>query len=140
MALETVTVRLPDVLYRKIEQRARRMQRSVEDELVAVVAEALPALEELPADISDELDQLTFLSDEELWEVARTALPPEDSERMQALLLKRQREGLTPEEQQEAERLLHHYDRIMLVRARAAVLLKERGHDISTLYDPTPTS
>ena len=140
MALETVTVRLPDVLYRKIEQRARRMQRSVEDELVAVVVEALPVLEELPADISDELDQLAFLSDEELWEVARTTLPPEDSERMQALLLKRQRKGLTPEEQQEAERLLHRYDRTMLVRARAAVLLKERGHDISTLHQPTPTS
>jgi len=139
MALETVTVRLPDVLYRQIEQRARRMHRSVEDELVAVVAEALPALEDLPADIADELAQLAFLSDEELWQAARTTLPPEESERMQTLLLKRQREGLSPEEQQEAERLLHRYDRTMLVRARAAVLLKERGHNISTLHPMTPT-
>ena len=137
MALQKVTVRLPDALYRQIEQRARRMQRSVEDELVAVVAEALPTLEELPADIADELAQLAFLSDEELWQAARTTLAPEEAERMQALLLKRQREGLTPEEQQEAERLLHLYDRTMLVRAQAAVLLKERGHDISSLDPPS---
>lgn len=140
MALQTVTVRLPDVLYQLIEQRARQMRRSIEDELVAVVAEALPTLEDLPADITDELAQLGFLSDEELWQAARTTLTPDESERMQALLLKRQREGLAPQEQQEAERLLHRYDRTMLVRARAAVLLKERGYDISTLHPPASPS
>lgn len=137
MTLQTVTVRLPDVLYQQIEQRARRMRRSVEDELVAVVAAALPTLDDLPADIADEMAQLAFLTDDELWQAARTTLTPPESERMQTLLLKRQREGLTEQEQQEAERLLRRYDRTMLVRAQAAVLLKERGYDVSNLHHPT---
>lgn len=140
MTLQTVTVRLPDVLYQQIEQRARRMRRSVEDELVAVVAAALPTLDDLPADIADEMAQLAFLTDDELWQAARTTLTPHESERMQALLLKRQREGLTEQEQQEAERLLHRYDRTMLVRAQAAVLLKDRGYDVSNLHHPTSAS
>jgi hypothetical protein len=109
------------------------MHRSVEDELVAAVAATLPTLDDLPTDIADEMAQLAYLSDDELWQAAQTELTPHESERMQALLLKRQREGLTLLEEQEVERLAHRYDRIMLVRAQAVVLLKERGYDISNL-------
>ncbi|MFQ5594707.1 MAG: hypothetical protein ACE5HA_11225 [Anaerolineae bacterium] len=140
MALQTVTVRLPDMLYQQIEQRARRMRRSVEDELVALVAAALPSMDDLPADIADEMAQLGLLTDDELWQAAVTTLTSRESERMQALLLKRQRETLTPQEEQEAKVLLHRYDRTMLVRAQAAVLLKERGHDISGLRHSPPAS
>ncbi len=140
MALHTLTIRLPDPLYQQVEQRARQMQRSVEDELVAVVAATLPTLADLPTDIASEIAQLEFLSDDELWQVARTTLSPDESERMQELTLKQQRDGLTPQEQQEAEALLHQYDRTMLVRAQAAALLKERGHDVSTLRTPVSPS
>lgn len=140
MTLQTVTVRLPDVLYQQVERRAHRLQRSIEDEVVALVAAALPTPDDLPADIAEEMAQLVFLTDDELWQAARTTLTPRESERMQALLLKRQREGLTPQEQQEAEALLHRYDRTMLVRALAAVLLKERGHDVSSLRHPASAS
>jgi len=133
MTLETVTLHLPDMIYRQIKRRAQRMRRSVEDELVVVVSSALPTLDDLPADIADELAQLAYLTDAELWQAARTTLPLRDSERMQALLLKRQREGLSAAEGREAKRLVHRADRTMLVRAQAAVLLKERGHDISSL-------
>lgn len=139
MIVQTVTVHLPDELYQKVKQRAVRMQRSVEDELVAVVAEALPTIDDLPVDITESLKQLVFLTDDELWQAARTKVSTEDSERMQAMLLKQQREGLTPEEETEIEHLVHHYDRTMLIRAQAAVLLKERGHDISDLPEPLAT-
>lgn len=83
------------------------MQRSVEDELVAVVAAALPTVDDLPTDIAADMKQLAFLTDDELRQVARTALTIDDSERMQALVLKRQREGLTSQEEQEITRLAH---------------------------------
>jgi hypothetical protein len=140
MTLQTVTLRLPDLIYRQIERRAQRMRRSVEDELVVVVSSALPTLDDLPADIADELAQLAYLTDAELWQAARTTLPLRDSERMQALLLKRQREGLSAAEEREAKRLAHRADRTMLVRAQAAVLLKERGHDISSLSPTRATA
>ena len=139
MALQNVTVKLPETLYQQVKQRARQMRRSVEDELVAVVAAALPTIDDLPTDIADDMAQLTFLTDDELWQAARTTLSASQSERMQVLLSKRQQEGLTPQEEEEAKRLAHHYDRTMLVRAQAAVLLKERGHDISTLKQPLST-
>jgi len=133
MALQTVTVHLPEMLYRQVARRAQRMRRSVEDELVEVVSTAMPTMEALPSDIVDDLEQLTYLTDAEMWEAARTTLPRQNSERMQALVLKRQGVRLTAIEERELKRLTHLADRAMLVRAQAAVLLKERGHNIASL-------
>lgn len=138
MALQTVTVRLPDMLYRQVARRAQRMRRSIEDELVEVVSTAMPTMEALPSDIVDDLEQLTYLTDAEMWEAARTTLPRQNSERMQALVLKRQGVRLTAVEERELKRLTHLADRAMLVRAQAAVLLKERGHDIESLGPAEP--
>jgi plasmid stability protein len=101
MAVQTVTVHLPDTLYHQVKQRADQMHRSVEDELVAVVAEALPTLDDLPTDIAEAMTQLIFLTDKELWQAASATVAASEHKRMQALLLKRQREGLTPHEEQE---------------------------------------
>jgi hypothetical protein len=139
MALQPITIRLPQAVYQYVEQRARQMRRSVEDELVAVVTAVLPTLEDPQTDIASDLSQLAFLTDEELWQAARKTLTSQEADRMQALTWKRQREGWTAEEQQETEHLLHRYNRIMLVRAKAAVLLKERGHDISSLIQEPST-
>ena len=138
MALQTVTVHLPEILYRQVARRAQRMRRSVEDELVEVVSTAMPTMEALPSDIVDDLEQLTYLTDAEMWEAARTTLPRQNSERMQALVLKRQGVRLTAVEERELKRLTHLADRAMLVRAQAAVLLKERGHNIESLGPAEP--
>ena len=133
MVLQTITVRLPDILYRRVEDRAQRMRRSIEEELVDVVSAALPTTDDLSPDIVDDLAQMAFMTDAELWQAAQTELPLQDSAKMQALMFKRQREGLTTAEEREAKRLAHRADRTMLVRSRAAVLLQDRGHDISSL-------
>ena len=133
MAVQNVTVRLPDKLYDQIKRRAQRKQRSVEEEVAAVVAEAMPTQDDLPAGIGDELEQLAFLTDEELWRAAQSRLEASENQRMQTLMLKRQRDGLSQREQSEAERLVQRSNRIMLVRAQAAVLLKDRGYDVSGL-------
>ena len=133
MTAQTITVHLPELLYQKIAQRAQQTRRSVEDELVVVVEAALPTLDDVPADVANDMAQLKFLTDSELWRAAESVLTPAESEQMQALILKRQREGLTPAEQQETEQLARRHDRIMLIRAQAAVLLKDRGHDVSRL-------
>jgi plasmid stability protein len=140
MALQPITIRLPKTVYQHVVQRASKMHRSVEDELVAVVTAALPNLGDIPADIANDMAQLSFLTDKELWQIARTTLTSQEAEQMQALTWKRQREGLTAAEQQETEQLLQRYNRIMLVRAKAAVLLKERGHDVSTLLSESSTA
>jgi len=105
-----------------------------------VVSAVLPATDDLPHDIADDLAQLAFLTDAELWQAAQTTLPRSDSERMQALMFKRQRDGLTSTEEREAQRLAHRADRTMLVRGQAAVLLKNRGHDVSNLKPAKATA
>ncbi len=87
----------------------------------------------LPPGLTDELAQLTFLTDEELWQAARTKLSPTDHAHMETLLDKQQATGLEADEMAEAEMLADRYERTVLIRAKAAVLLKERGHDITSL-------
>lgn len=93
-----------------------------------------------PGELDDPLVQLAFLTDEELWQVAQTTLRAEDQARMELLLQKQQATGLTADEQAEAEALADRHDQTMLVRAKAAVLLQARGHDISSLGPKTSAS
>jgi plasmid stability protein len=136
MVTHSVTVNLPDRIYERVQQQAQNKNRSVEDELTAVVETAVSLGEDwagIPPDLAEEAAQLALLDDEHLWRVARLTVPAEKSERMQALTWKQQSEGLTEAEQQEAQQLQRLAHRVMLLRAEAAVLLKERGFDISSL-------
>jgi plasmid stability protein len=132
MSSQVVMLKLPDDLYRQVEQRARQKQHSIEDELLSVVNNFL-RVEEIPEEIENAMAELSFLTDEELWQAAQTVLTQGENERMQELAFKHQSDGTTPAEQQEMERLLRRYDQIMLVRAQAVALLKQRGHDVSSL-------
>ena len=79
------------------------------------------------------IEALEGLADEELWRLARKAMSPEASQELEALHLKQRDEGLSQEEDAARARLIQEYEQTMLVRAQAAKLLKDRGHDISTL-------
>lgn len=135
MSYQQITILLPERLYQQVEKLSQAKQRSVAEEVVAVVSSALPDQEEIHASLKAELAQLDQLSDEELWQAARVTAPVEKTGRMQILLDKQQLEGLTAIEREEAELLAYYFDRIMLVRARASVLLKTRGHDITSLFN-----
>lgn len=127
--MQTITISLPDHLYEQVRVQSQHNQRGIGEELVAVVSEALPIA------IEEALAGLALLSDEALWQAARTAATPEENERMQALIAKQERLGLTTAETEELSLLANFFRRIMLVRAEAAVLLKERGYDIHHLYE-----
>jgi hypothetical protein len=136
MTFQTVSVNLPEKLYRQVQQRAKGMNRSVADELVVVVEDALFGTEAwvgVPADIATEVAQLRYLDDEHLLRTAQQTVPVEKSERMQALSQKLKNEGLTAPEEEEIRQLQHYAQRVMLIRAEAAVLLQERGFDVAQL-------
>ena len=87
-------------------------------------------------ELRKELADLTLLNDKALWKVARSRVPVKSQRRFSQINYKQQKEGrasLTPEEIQEAEQLIYQLDRCMLLRAEAAVLLMNRGYDISSL-------
>lgn len=133
--MQTVTLQVPEHLYARIRERAERSRRSVEAELVDVLTAAVPEGNELAAELYEAVAALDQLRDDELWEAARQTLPEEVSSELEMLHLKQQRMGLTPTELERSEQLCLQYDRAMLIRARAAALLKERGHDISSLLE-----
>ena len=129
MTSQSVTIRLPDPIYQELKRQADRTHRSIEDELLEVVAAAVPVAE----DLSEAISPLAALDDEALWRTARERLPTDAAERLESLSQKRQRGGLTQAEAQEAATLIRNYERVMLVRAHAAALLRQRGHDVSSL-------
>jgi len=106
---------------------------TIADEVLDVLTGALPATEMLPDDLEQAIAQLVCLDEAALWQAARSRLASDAVERLSELNAKRQREGLTEAEQQESELLTYQYERMVLVRAQAALLLKQRGHDVSCL-------
>jgi plasmid stability protein len=130
MASQTLTVQIPEPLYARLKQRAERSQRTIEAEMLDLLATTVPTTDELPPDFEETLAQLTLLKDDDLWQAARSHLAPEVAAELEALNRKRQREGLTEAETERAADLLQQFERSMLVGARAAALLKERGHDV----------
>jgi plasmid stability protein len=133
MTGQTLTLQVPDVLYTRLKERARQANRSVEAELLDVLATAVPAADELPRDLADAVAPLAQLDDAALWQAARSRLPDQSASRLEDPHQKRQREGLTDTEHRELAGLIAQDERTVLVRARAAALLRERGHDIASL-------
>ena len=138
MIMELMTVHVPHEIYARLEERARQTRHSVEDELVGALAEAIPLDDApLPTDVADTVTALDTMPDDELWQVANTShLSSAAAAHLAELNDKRQREGLTAEEQFVADALLRQYEHAMLVRAEAMVRLKDRGVDISNLLKP----
>lgn len=132
MAIESVMLNLPRALYEQFRYRANNNHRTVEAELLDVVTTAASSVEdELPTSLSAELAALISLDEEALWCAARSRMPVQEAELMAKLNYKQQNYSLTKDELNTLNDLGEQYDRYMLIRAKAMVLLKERGHDIS---------
>ncbi len=131
MTSQVVTLDLPEPIYQRLRERAAQMQRSIEAEareaLVSAVSDALPD------DLEAAIAPMTLLSDAELWQAGRTRLSEAASSQLEELHFKQQSEGLSATEAATEAALLNQYKRVMLIRAQAAALLTQRGHDVSVL-------
>jgi hypothetical protein len=135
MAVQAVTVSLPAPLYERLARRATKTHRTVEAELADAVATLSDEPDELPIDMAEAIAALHLLGDEDLWRAAGQSLAREKADGLEELHLKRQREGLSPSENDALAMLMKEYTRIILVRSRSAALLKQRGHDVSGLLE-----
>ena len=133
MTAHAITLHLPETLYERFRQRAEWSRRSLETELLEAVASAAPAEAELSPDLIRALEALEGLADEELWQLARKAMSQEASQELEALHLKQRDQGLSQDEDAARAKLIREYELAMLIRAQATRLLKDRGHDVSTL-------
>ncbi len=133
MSAHAITLDLPETLYQRFRQRAKWTRRSLETEILDAVASAASAEDELSPDLIKAVEALEGLDDGELWRLAREVMAREASQELEALHFKQRDEGLNRSEDAARAKLMHEYERKMLIRAQAAKLLKDRGHDISGL-------
>ncbi|MGE0543123.1 MAG: hypothetical protein AB7R89_23425 [Dehalococcoidia bacterium] len=134
MAGRSVTVKLPDDLYERLQRRAVEAQRSIEVELVQLLTEVVPEDDDrLPPALEQELARMEAMDDAALWRAARPRFSARQSRRLESLHFKLQDEGLTEAERQEEQSLVRAYEHAMLIRAQALALLKGRGQDIAPL-------
>jgi hypothetical protein len=133
MPAHAVTLHLPDSLYEYFQQQAEHARRTLEAELLRIVAAAAPVDEMLSPELEEAVERLSLLSDDELWQAARGVLSPEESARLESLHLVQQSTGLSSAEKMELAELLQRYEQAIVIRAEAAQLLHERGHDVSGL-------
>ena len=134
MAVQEITLSLPETVYEQIRRVAEKAHRPVNDILVEAVVAVAPVLGEGSPNLRAALAQMAYLNDAALWQAARATMSAKQREQLEALHMRQQRGALTPEEQSEEQALLALYRETLLVRAQAAVLLKQRGYDVT---DPT---
>jgi hypothetical protein len=138
MTVQPVTLNLPETIYEQIKRAAEKAQRPFEEVLLEAVAAVAPVVNVAPQQMQSALAQMAYLNDAALWQAARATIPGEQKERLEALHLKQQQNVLTNEEKAEEQALLALYRETILVRAQAAVLLKQRGYDVSNPQQVAP--
>lgn len=126
---------LPSDVFAKLERAAEQTHRSIHDQAVQLLTRVVPEDDRLPQRTRAALIQLATLDDTSLWDAARRRASTRSVGLWRRLTAKREAEGLTEEDEQALNHLEESFDTIALIRAEAALLLKERGHDITSL-DP----
>src|SRR5690348_5170995 len=130
MTAQSLTLSIPSPLYDRLKQRAAARDRLVEEKTLDLLATAVPTGEALPDDLAAAVAALDRADDQALFHAARSRLSPEAAAELESLHVKQQQGTLTDPERNSMRRLVLEYERAMLVRARAAALLRQRGLEV----------
>ncbi len=127
----TVTLKIPDEVYQRLELNAQATQRSIEDILAHVLkVGSPPEWSDVPAEFQADLQGLDALDDRALQELASAQKAESELERYDELLELNATGNLSTSERSELEALRKASERFMLQKAQAAVLLRWRGDKV----------
>mgnify|MGYP003383281791 FL=1 len=127
MTVQDITLHLSDTTFEHARLAAKALQRPIEEVLSDALAAAFPNIQDAPQNMQRELAELTWLSDQDLWKVARSAMSVAHQQRLRQLGSLGSAGVLTPDELAELESLRDDYGRTTLRKARAFALLSMRG-------------
>jgi len=131
MSSQTVTLNLPEEIYRRFKGVAENTHQRLEDVLYQTIQSNLPpSTDDLPPELQDELAALLKLESRILWTPAQAPLPPAQWQRHQALLEKGEEDALTAKEREELSRLRTLVDNFVLRRSYVLAVLKWRGYSL----------
>lgn len=129
MAERTVTLHIPDELYKQVEKAARASERAVENVLLDSIT-LFVNYPQTTQQLDKWVEQLSGYTDAQLWNVVYHRLAENDALRLSELSDKNKQGTLNPQENDELTNLINMVDRDMLLRSEALLLLQQRGHDV----------
>jgi len=133
MTAQTISLDLPEQLYRRLAETADSTRRSLDEVILQSIRVGLPpSVDHFPEPIRTDLHTLDQLSDATLWRIAQNELADKQVSVYEELLEQNQHNGLSPAEQIQLAHLREEADLIMFRSAYAYTLLKWRGHRIPT--------
>jgi len=131
MTTQTITVTLPESVYKRLTETAQAFSMTQEEVLRESIALLMPALEsDLSLEEHQNLSELALLSDLDLWKVARSMMSEERQQSLEALASFQKQRSLTGQEQTQLATLMTIAEQIMLRKAEAYRLLAMRGHTV----------
>jgi hypothetical protein len=123
----TVTLKIPDEIYQRLELNAQATQRSIEDILALVLkVGSPPAWDDVPEEFQADLQGLDALTDEALHQLVSASKAESEFDRYDDLLELHATGNLSASEQQKLAALRKESERFMLRKAQAAVLTRWR--------------
>jgi carboxypeptidase C (cathepsin A) len=126
---QTVAVEIPQLLYRRLERLAQVTQQPISDLVAQAIDQNLPPLlENLSPEIQEVLIGMELMSDDVLWQLARSQISSEIQNRYEDLLDKERLGSISKLEKEEFEDLYNILNSHMLRKAYACTLLKWRGY------------
>ena len=135
MTTQTVTLKLPEPLYRSAHQVAEATKQPLETLLTDSIARTLPPLDDVSPAEAAELAKLASLDDASLWREARATMNPVEQAMMHELLDRQGASELIPADHARLQDLLDVYGRLMVRKAHAYLLLARRGYRVPTQED-----
>jgi hypothetical protein len=131
MVVETVTLKLPENLYRRLVSHADATRRPLEDIILhALTVGSPPVWEDVPAEFQATLAEMDRLDDDALWGIVRERKTVVEMARYDELLEINKQGRISEAELSELAGLRREADRFMLRKAHAAALLRWRGHPV----------
>jgi predicted transcriptional regulator len=136
MTFQSVTLQLPEPIYRYLQQIAAATQRPLEQLAEqSIVGNLPPSIASMPAEMQRELLSLQTAPIKQLRQAALGQMSPTQQARHLALLDKNSRGAILPAEQEELAALRLAADRLMLQKAYAWAVLRWRGQPVPELDD-----
>ncbi|MEW5985350.1 MAG: hypothetical protein AB1791_01805 [Chloroflexota bacterium] len=134
--MQSLTISLPETVYRRLQRAAEMAGKPVDEIAVRTIQDSLPPLlDTIPIRYQDELRTMEKLSDDELWQVARSVAEAKTQRRHSLLLQKNTQGNLTDREREMLVELRMAADRLMVRKAYAYLLLKWRGYRVPSLTE-----
>ena len=127
----TKELKVPAAIYERAEEIAGETNCTAE----SILLESLAMLFSPDSDDVDDPDALSGFNDEQLWMIVQQRLTPKQESRLSELADGGNRGILSDEEITELEAWVARVDHQMLLRSRALLLLKQRGHDINRYFE-----